>query len=87
VRSVEPERKLILPLLFFASIGSDEQLESRTMRTHQEASPDFQRVGPHLCTVELPDVLHLHLNGNVERDHFMAFYGSKGKVIPRHLLF
>jgi len=31
--------------------------------------------------VELPDILHLHLNGDVERDHFMAFYGLMNSVL------
>jgi hypothetical protein len=40
---------------------------------HTDASVDRQ-IGPHRVTIELPDVLCLRLNGDVELDHVKDFY-------------
>lgn len=40
------------------------------------------QVGPHFINVELPDTLHLRLNGDVEPEHFQAFYDSMVHLPP-----
>jgi hypothetical protein len=32
------------------------------------------QVGPHQVEIELPDIMHIHLNGDVEVEHFRGFY-------------
>ncbi len=51
------------------------------MVTLQNEAGTYRQVGPHQVRVELPDVLHIRLGGDVEREHFKVFFDTMEEQI------
>jgi hypothetical protein len=46
-----------------------------------DANGDYH-LGPHRFRFDVPDVLHMHFNGNVEPQHFEQFYATALRLVP-----